>query len=97
MRMLLTKFARNPPLVAPLASRSMRLYLIFILTAALPTAWLTSVLLVVRRDNRRRRTGLCLACGYSLTGNFSGVCPECGTPVPQKSERYPPSGAAISA
>ena len=27
---------------------------------------------------RRRRSGLCLKCGYNLTGNVSGVCPECG-------------------
>jgi len=30
---------------------------------------------------RRRRHGLCLKCGYNLTGNLSGVCPECGTKV----------------
>jgi hypothetical protein len=23
----------------------------------------------------------CATCGYNLTGNLSGVCPECGTPV----------------
>lgn len=28
---------------------------------------------------RRLRKGLCVACGYDLTGNVSGVCPECGT------------------
>jgi hypothetical protein len=27
----------------------------------------------------RRRTGLCIRCGYNLHGNISGVCPECGT------------------
>lgn len=27
---------------------------------------------------RRRRKGLCLNCGYNLTGNVTGVCPECG-------------------
>ena len=27
----------------------------------------------------RIRTGLCPACGYNLTGNVSGVCPECGS------------------
>ena len=27
---------------------------------------------------RRRRKGLCLKCGYDLTGNVTGVCPECG-------------------
>jgi hypothetical protein len=26
----------------------------------------------------------CGICSYSLTGNTSGVCPECGTPVQQK-------------
>jgi uncharacterized RDD family membrane protein YckC len=25
----------------------------------------------------------CLACGYDLTGNVSGRCPECGTAVPE--------------
>jgi hypothetical protein len=29
---------------------------------------------------RRARTGCCLTCGYRLTGNVSGICPECGTP-----------------
>lgn len=32
----------------------------------------------VRRANRRRR-GACVQCGYSMTGNVSGCCPECGT------------------
>jgi uncharacterized paraquat-inducible protein A len=27
---------------------------------------------------RRREKGLCLHCDYDLTGNVSGVCPECG-------------------
>ena len=31
---------------------------------------------------RRRRIGHCLDCGYDLTGNESGVCPDCGTGVP---------------
>jgi hypothetical protein len=30
------------------------------------------------RRGHWRRTGRCLACGYNLTGNTSGVCPECG-------------------
>ncbi len=36
----------------------------------------------VRRWRRRKR-GLCLTCGYSLEGNASGVCPECGSEIPQ--------------
>jgi len=33
-----------------------------------------------RRWRRRFRLthGLCLTCGYNLTGNVSGRCPECG-------------------
>jgi hypothetical protein len=27
----------------------------------------------------RRRSGQCAQCGYDLTGNLSGTCPECGT------------------
>jgi hypothetical protein len=30
--------------------------------------------------------GLCPTCRYNLTGNTSGVCPECGTPVAKKVE-----------
>jgi hypothetical protein len=33
---------------------------------------------------RRRRLGPCLRCGYDLTGNSSGRCPECGSAVPEK-------------
>lgn len=33
------------------------------------------------RRQRRARLKQCLECGYDLTGNVSGVCPECGTPV----------------
>jgi hypothetical protein len=32
------------------------------------------------RDRRRIPPGHC-RCGYSLTGNTSGVCPECGEKV----------------
>jgi len=31
-----------------------------------------------RRAIRRRQRRQCVACGYSLHGNTSGVCPECG-------------------
>jgi len=30
---------------------------------------------------RRRCRGECERCGYNLTGNTTGVCPECGTPI----------------
>ncbi|HEY8748940.1 MAG TPA: hypothetical protein VIM11_13245 [Tepidisphaeraceae bacterium] len=28
----------------------------------------------------QRNDGLCPVCSYNLTGNTSGICPECGTP-----------------
>lgn len=34
---------------------------------------------------RRAKHGLCLECGYNLTGNVTGVCSECGHP---RSYRY---------
>ena len=42
-----------------------------------------SVLLTAARNwfTRPRPAGLCRTCGYSLRGNVSGVCPECGTPA----------------
>ena len=30
----------------------------------------------------RAHTTACPECGYSLRGNLSGICPECGKPVP---------------
>jgi hypothetical protein len=46
--------------------------------------WLPSI--VVRGRNRLRRARgapHCAGCGYDLTGNVSGVCPECGRLTPQ--------------
>jgi hypothetical protein len=33
------------------------------------------------RRNHRVQHSECAACGYSLTGNRSGVCPECGKSI----------------
>lgn len=52
-------------------------------------AWPIPILLIVypalallfsptRRRARRRLQGLYTKCGYDLTGNISGACPECG-------------------
>ncbi|MHC4695857.1 MAG: hypothetical protein ACYTFA_03830 [Planctomycetota bacterium] len=30
----------------------------------------------------------CAQCSYDLTGNVSGVCPECGTPVAQDQREH---------
>ncbi len=44
------------------------------------------LLVFLRRGRITRRFDrvpyLCVECGYDLQGNSSGVCPECGTPIP---------------
>ncbi len=54
-------------------------WFLFLLTAA-PTALLWWL------DRRRIRPTHCQRCGYDLTGNVSGRCPECGTPVKREDE-----------
>ncbi|MEE8169228.1 MAG: hypothetical protein V3T70_01655 [Phycisphaerae bacterium] len=45
-----------------------------LITFGIPTA-----LMIIRDRRRRIPPGHCRRCGYDLTGNVSGVCPECGT------------------
>ena len=51
-----------------------------------------------RRDRHRIPSGCCCRCGYNLTGNVSGYCPECGAvvenaPGPQECGKQPASGS----
>jgi hypothetical protein len=54
--------------------------------------WLPLVIMAVPTgtlwwlDRRRIPPGHCQKCGYNLTGNVSGRCPECGEPAAQPSE-----------
>ncbi len=41
--------------------------------------------IVADRGRFRSRDGLCVACGYDLRGNTSGVCPECGAHIDHNS------------
>lgn len=56
----------------------MQLAVLFALTPALALVW---SLLYVNWRNRRLPCRHCQTCGYNLTGNESGVCPECGTNI----------------
>ncbi|HEY8747029.1 MAG TPA: hypothetical protein VIM11_03575 [Tepidisphaeraceae bacterium] len=50
---------------------------VLLLTSILPVAWVVSRV-------RRKRISFCPTCPnctYNLTGNTSGVCPECGAPI----------------
>ena len=55
-------------------------WFVFLATATLPALWLWRY----RRDRRLRSDGMphCAKCDYNLTGNVSGICPDCGTAVP---------------
>ncbi len=56
-------------------------------SAAFAVAWWLALLAPGRVGAAlRRRRGQCLACGYSLAGNTSGVCPECGGTVKVRAE-----------
>ena len=55
------------------------LWMPFVLVA-IPTAFLWW------RDRRLPPPGHCQRCGYDLTGNVSGRCPECGTAFEREGE-----------
>jgi hypothetical protein len=44
------------------------------------TPWIALGFLRWRRKSRTR-SGECQQCNYNLTGNTSGICPECGTAI----------------
>jgi hypothetical protein len=53
-------------------------------------------LLALRLRPRRPLPGICHACRYDLTGNVSGVCPECGTEVIAPLPPPATSGAVVA-
>lgn len=50
--------------------------------ACIPTGLIIMAVLKARR--RESPPGMCRECGYNLYGNVSGVCPECGSRVPEQ-------------
>ncbi len=72
----LPRIGSTPTLMPALNHRwaYLPIWLLFLLTAA-PTA------LLWYRDRRRIPPGHCPKCGYNLTLNVSGTCPECGVAI----------------
>lgn len=59
----------------------------FAFLAALGLACLTIAVLTHRITQVPRfARGRCGHCGYDLTGNLSGACPECGTPIADEAQ-----------
>lgn len=55
--------------------------LAFAILTVLPTAVFVMILDKIL-SRFRNPTGHCEVCCYNLTGNVSGICPECGTRIP---------------
>jgi hypothetical protein len=66
------------------------IWMLALMFAALP-AWRETAHIL--RRSTATSDPLCPSCSYRLTGNTSGVCPECGTPVPKESAERSPRSA----
>ena len=68
-----------------LNSASTVVTLLLVDSAKIPLALAGACLTSKRRRKRhvRRELQLCIKCGYDLTGNESGICPECGRQIEQ--------------
>ena len=64
-----------------LKSVSVSVHIVLVVTAVPLALWTLSALR--RRD--RNAMPICISCGYDLTGNTSGTCPECSTAIRQTS------------
>ena len=52
-----------------------------VVAASIMLPGLISAVLVMRVTQPRDKRNHCRSCGYDLTGNVSGNCPECGEPI----------------
>lgn len=66
----------------------------FVVSVLSSPAWFAAFRRLQRFRQFRRRVACadCLACGYSLVANLSGVCPECGTEI-AKATAFTPAAA----
>jgi len=86
--------AQSLPLSAYLPHKSWRVrrsdnnQVSYIIVTTPPFAIVLSVatLVAFAFGRRRAQAGCCAFCNYNLTGNISGICPECGTPIPKETQ-----------
>ena len=55
----------------------------------IPLAVLAGSTVLVWRSTKPWRPECCDGCGYDLSGSTSGICPECGTPIPKNLRSIP--------
>ncbi len=77
----------------PIASRM--LYVLF-MVMFVPVLFVGLPFVILEHLRRRRPPGHCRKCGYDLTGNVSGRCPECGEPLPQTTTSDHRSAGGVS-
>lgn len=71
----------NPYQLYTRVEAAVRLWLIAGIALLLPMSRLALWFVRRERSHLRKRAGRCICCSYDLTGNVSGVCPECGTKI----------------
>jgi len=64
-------------------------WIVFAALAIWPVIAIARLVRNRRRNRRLRLRGRCVRCGYDLTGNVSGFCTECGTPIEHFSDSTP--------
>lgn len=68
--------------LAPESLSALILSPVGLVTPAVVLAGIAFVVIVAWLRRREYPEGACQTCGYNLSGNVSGICPECGTPIP---------------
>jgi len=68
----------NLPAYGYMSRYVLNLWPVICVAAVLPLAVALRILFQYHRQRLRSSAHHCLTCNYDLTGNISGVCPECG-------------------
>ena len=68
----------------PGVGKDLRVFVLFLLVlGGLQWVFFAHIFVIIQRRRRPPDPNMCRRCEYDLTGNVSGVCPECGEPTPR--------------